>query len=146
MKIKTYIIQFFLFAIFGISIGCKKEIKSIEPIEVSNSNAENLGKWNLINVYGGISGVNEQNATGVVTWSFNNNILEVENNNPVSNPFSLPTGTYQYDVINSAGNTYLAIDQSEFGRFVITGDTMNINENFKSTGEVACGFIMILNR
>lgn len=146
MKTTTYIIQFFLIAVIGITVGCEKEIKAIDANETSRSNTEFLGKWNLDHVFGGFAGANEQYATGEVIWAFNNNNVIVENNGTNSSYFSLPTGTYQYNVIYANGNTYLSIDQSELGRYIITGDTMNIDENQRSTGDLACGFFMKLQR
>ncbi|WP_107038502.1 hypothetical protein [Brumimicrobium mesophilum] len=146
MKNTNFIIQFFLIAFIGICVGCTKEKPSISENNINRTKSEFHGKWNLVQIFGGIVGANEQYALGDVTWLFGANDLIVENNGSSSVYYSLPTGTYQYDVIQANGNTYLSIDQSELGEFVIVGDTMNIDENSQSFGVGACGFYMKLQR
>ena len=144
MKTKKYHINFLFIALIAITFGCKKEITSAHSSVKSES--ELKGKWNLVHVYGGIMGVNEQYPAGDVTWNFTADSVIVEHTGTNSTYFSLPSGTYAYDVIQTGGNTYLSISQSEMGQFIINGTSMDIDQNKYSTGEGACGFYMELER
>lgn len=144
MKTKKYQINFLFIALIAITFGCKKEITSAHSSVKIES--ELKGKWNLVHVYGGIMGVNEQYPAGDVTWNFTADSVIVEHIGTNSSYFSLPSGTYAYDVIQTGGNTYLSISQSEMGQFIISGNNMDIDQNKYSTGEGACGFYMELER
>lgn len=143
MKATKYILLFLLIAILGVSFGCKKEEFAKAKIRSENGIS---GTWNLTHVYGGIAGVDEQYASGEITWKFNSSNLVVNNNSSSSNYYYLPTGTYQYAIIQSGLSTFLSIENSELGQYIISGDDMSINQNMQSTGEGACGFYMELER
>ncbi len=143
MKATKHIIPFLFIAIFGLSAGCKKETFSKAK---TRSESEIKGTWNLVHVYGGIAGVNEQHAHGEVTWTFGTTDLVVADNTSGSVYFSLPSGTYQYNIIQSGSLTYLSIQNSEIGQYIISGNDMSIDQNKQSTGEGACGFYLELER
>lgn len=143
MKATKYFIPFLLITILGLSTGCEKEtfLKAKTRSETGIK-----GTWNLIHVYGGIAGIDEQYAHGDVTWTFTSTDLIVTDNASGSAYFSLPSGTYQYNVIQSGSLTYLSIQNSELGQYIIAGNDMSIDQNKQSTGEGACGFYMELER
>lgn len=144
MKSKRYQINFLFIALLAIGFGCKKERTT--PPGSMKSESEIKGKWNLVHIYGGIMGVNEQYSAGEVTWNFTADSVIVNHTGASSTYFSLPSGTYAYDVIQQGGQSYLSISQSEMGQFIINGNAMDIDQNKYSTGEGACGFYMELER
>lgn len=128
--------------------ACKKEVRpNSNPSPASNALE---GKWNLVRLYGGITGANEVHAIGEIEWTFNGQNSTVMVNNTVGNSsyYSLPSGTYTYQQISDPGQNqqYLVIDANELGQFVISGNQMLIDENKKSDGEGACGFYFVLER
>lgn len=143
MKATKYILPLILIAILGISFGCKKE-EFLKAKTRSESGIQ--GTWNLVHVYGGIAGVDEQHAHGEITWTFGTSDLVVSDNTLGSSYFSMPSGTYQYTIIQSGSSTFLSIQNSELGQYIISGNDMSINQNMQSTGEGACGFYIELER
>lgn len=143
MKAIKYSLPILLFAIFTFASGCQKETF----LKAKTRSASGIkGTWNLVHVYGGIAGIDEQHAHGEVTWTFGTTDLVVADNTSGSAYFSLPSGTYPYTIIQSGSLTYLSIQNAELGQFVISGNDMNIDQNKQSTGEGACGFYMELER
>ena len=126
--------------------GCKKETRSAQQHNSSKSTID--GKWNLIRLYGGIMGADENHATGEIEWNFDtqSNTLTVTNTAGNSSYYSLPSGTYSFQEISNSNQHYLVIEANELGEFVISGNQMLIDENKKSSGEGACGFYMVLER
>ncbi|WP_100614409.1 hypothetical protein [Confluentibacter citreus] len=102
--------------------------------------------WNLNNVSGGIDGVDNDFASGVIVWEFKNgtSTLTVSNtNNNAAIEDGLNSGTYSFSV-NKIGNVeYLTINSSEFGSLTFTtNDTvLIINQNETSTGTGNDGYI-----
>lgn len=128
--------------------ACKKEVRpNSDPSPASNTLE---GKWNLVRLYGGITGANEVHAIGEIEWTFNDQNSTVTVNNTAGNSsyYFLPSGTYSYQQISgsSQNQNYLVIDGNELGQFIISNDQMHIDENKKSSGEGACGFYFELER
>ena len=126
MKKTTLIIILLL-----ITISCNSE----DTLKVDNS-------WNLINVSGGIAGIDENFNKGEVKWTFNegNSTLKVVKN--TSDPYSgIADGTYTYSILTNNDHFYLIIDSQEKGSIITTGSFMEIDENRQSTGTGADGFI-----
>lgn len=143
MKALKYSLSILLISMLVLFAGCEKET-FLKAKTRSESGIK--GTWNLVHVYGGIAGIDEQYAHGDVTWTFTSTNLVVADNTSGTAYFFLPSGTYQYNVIQSGSLTYLSIENSELGQFVISGNDMNIDQNKQSTGEGACGFFMELER
>ena|SRR5690606_8457761 len=100
--------------------------------------------WNLENVTGGIAGVNNNFSPNVVVWEFNLNtsVLIVTNTNTnTALEDGLDAGSYTFQ-INRVGNyDYLSIANNEVGRITITETTFILDQNEKSTGTTADGYI-----
>ncbi|WP_418603243.1 hypothetical protein [Hwangdonia sp.] len=106
--------------------------------------------WHLVNVTGGVAGVNETFSLDTIVWAFNDatKTLVVENNNDDDTiEDALDSGTYEFDVIQGpSGKTFLTINTSEFGNFEISQNTLTIDQNITTTGTGADGFIYTFKR
>lgn len=138
--------SFLVFTVLFLLTACKKELNPVYQNHASTATLE--GKWNLIRVYGGIAGIDENHNAGEIEWTFNssNNTLTVNNTVGSSNYYSLPSGTYNFQQISNSNQHYLVINANELGQFIFTGNQIRIDENKKSTGEGACGFYLVLER
>lgn len=146
MKKIVYILPLLILVVLS---ACKKDIRPTNTTHQNNHATSDLdGKWNLIHMYGGIAGANENYAHGEIEWTFNtqNTTLTVNNTIGNSSYYSLPSGTYPFQQISNSNQNYLVIDANELGQFVISGNQIFIDENKKSTGEGACGFYLELER
>lgn len=145
MKAITYSFWLSLFLCVLLT-GCRKETG---PTQTGNSPKNTLnGKWNLLRLYGGITGANENHSSGEIEWTFDTQTSSLTVDNTAGNSvyYSLPSGTYSFQEISNPNGHYLVIDANELGGFVISGNQLLIDENKKSTGEGACGFNMVLER
>lgn len=105
--------------------------------------------WNLINVSGGIAGVNEDFQSGTITWTFDEptETLTIFNNNTnVNIEDGLDSGTYSYSILNVEDKSFLVLDSNELGSIELTTNQLTINENIKSESNVADGFIYLFSR
>lgn len=104
-------------------------------------------KFYLVNVSGGFAGVNENFDKGQIIWIFNeqNSTLKIEKNTNES--FSgLNEGIYSYSIENIDSLQFLLIDQNEIGGVSTYENGMIIDENIRSTGAGADGFILTLEK
>ncbi|WP_242135540.1 hypothetical protein [Aestuariivivens marinum] len=106
--------------------------------------------WHLINVSGGVSGVNDSFSLGTIVWSFNETTLKltIENDNTDdTKQDGWDSGTYDYLLDQTDSRDFLTISGTEVGELIFTSEnTMIINENEKSTGTAADGLIYTLQR
>ena len=135
MKTKLLIALCCMFILTGCSVG-------------NDVNTQQTYKrlWHLINVTGGIGGVNENFEPNTIVWSFNETTakLTVTNDNPDDTiEDGLDSGTYDYSIINANGESYLVINDNELGELSFSQTGMGINENVKSTGTGADGFLYL---
>lgn len=140
MKTKILTLLVTLAVILFTSCNNDDDVTPVEPIN---------GTWNLTNILGGFAGIDDDYASGVITWTFNtqNMTLHVENNNTQETIFSgFETGTYPYTLVESNGNEYVHIDGEEFGGYVINSDGMIINQNEIQDGVLVDGFILHFER
>ncbi|WP_299548426.1 hypothetical protein [Seonamhaeicola sp.] len=106
-----------------------------------------LYHWNLINVSGGLAGVDNDFEVGDIVWNYDQftNKLYVENLNPDDMiEDGLDTGTYDFLIFDVATNLFTVLDGNEFGE-IYNSETDNtiliIDQNSLSTGAGADGFI-----
>jgi hypothetical protein len=114
---------------------------------VSNKNSIIIEEFSLINVSGGFAGINENFAEGEIIWSFNtqNATLTVEKN--IQNVFSgLSEGDYSYSIQNINDKQYFFINNIESGGVTNEENRMIIDENERSIGSGADGFIYQLEK
>ena len=84
------------------------------PVEFDNL----LATWNLINVNGGLSGIDLRFSPGDVTWDFEQNEVTIVNSSTDDTLVGLKSGTFVYTVEESdefAGRYELAIDSTKLG-------------------------------
>ena len=99
-------------------------------------------KWSLINISGGIAGIEIILDKGQITWVFDeaNNSLIVEVN--IDDPLiGLSEGTYSYDLETIGNELFLFVDSSEFGAITISDTQLKIDQNITSTGTTADMFL-----
>ncbi|RIA09714.1 hypothetical protein OE09_1560 [Flavobacteriaceae bacterium MAR_2010_72] len=108
------------------------------------TNQETLtGIWNVRQISGGVAGINDEYEPGTITWSFNNQILIVDNNENQGNTYSgLESGTYNFSTIEIDGVNYIIINNAEYGSYTLSIDSLTINQNQTSSGPGADGFIL----
>jgi hypothetical protein len=83
----------------------------------------------------------------VITWTFNNQILTVENNENQWHIFSgFESGTYNYTVSEIDGINYIIINNAEFGSYTLSRNELIIDQNIKKSGTGADRFILQFNR
>lgn len=100
--------------------------------------------WHLVNVTGGVAGIDEQFPVGTIIWSFDDatKTLTIDNKNTDDSiEDALESGSYDYSVLDVDGKTYLSIEGNELGSFEISQSNLIINQNIMSTGTGADGFI-----
>jgi len=135
MKISIYILLLIL------ATNCQNSDDTLNHTDIL------YGSWNLKNISGGITGINNDFESQLIFWSFNsdNSILTVTNNNSDTTiNDGLETGTYKYLIQATNGQSFLFINDSEFGNITIFGNELIINQNIITDGNGADGFIMKL--
>ncbi|WOD43820.1 hypothetical protein [Hwangdonia lutea] len=137
---KSIIIVLSCFFMFS---SCSTSENPIDPQKVKYL-------WHLVNVSGGVAGVNETFSLDTIVWAFNDadKTLVVENNNDDDTiEDALDSGIYDFDVIEGAsGKTFLTINETEFGNFEISQSALTINQNITTTGTGSDGFIYTFQR
>ena len=107
------------------------------------------GTWNLKNISGGLAGINDDYNQGIIKWIFDSQALTltVENNNSQNTIYDgFESGIYSYSILESGGNSYLIVEDIEFGGFAITENNLVIDQNKTTAGSGADGFIIELER
>jgi len=100
--------------------------------------------WNLVNVSGGVSGVDIDYDTGDIVWLFDevNTMLTVTNTNTDDAlEDGLESGTYPYSVIDNGSDLFLSINETEFGSFTVSGNQLIIDQNITTGGTGADGYV-----
>ncbi|MDI1256027.1 MAG: hypothetical protein PSV16_07980 [Flavobacterium sp.] len=103
----------------------------------NNNVPENLiGHWKLVNVSGGIAGINQPITDGAVTWEFNSNNTVTIVNAGDDDYTGLASGTYPYAFVNSdvpeSCAEKLAINNTQSGGCLTftTDGKMLISDNY----------------
>jgi hypothetical protein len=105
--------------------------------------------WNLVNVSGGIVGVDDDFQTGTIIWTFNDEtetLNVVNDNTDDTKQDGLATGDYTYSVVNIEENSFLIVDSNELGSLTLNTSQLIINENETSEGSAADGFIYTFSK
>ena len=100
--------------------------------------------WNLTYMSGGFLGIDQNYSSDIIKWTFdaNNSILIITNDDPRnSNYYGLKEGRYQYQIHKLKDETYLFIENSEYGAFILDKNSLLINQNKTITGTISDGFI-----
>lgn len=113
----------------------------------TNNNLSIEQKFYLVNVSGGFAGVNDSFDRGQIIWIFNeqNSTLNIEKH--TNDSFSgLNEGIYSYSIENINNDLFLHINENELGGVSTYENGMIIDENMRSTGSGADGFIITLEK
>lgn len=105
--------------------------------------------WHLINVSGGIAGVDHDFALNKIIWSFNEPTLKLTVNNTNTDSTiedGFDSGVYNYSVITNGDKEYVVVNSNELGLVTVTETTLVIDQNLMSTGSEADGFIYTFRR
>jgi len=113
----------------------------------SNQEETLNGIWNVKNISGGISGIDDDYDNGIITWTFNNQVLTIENNESQGNIYSgFESGTYNYSTNEVNGINYITINNAEYGGYTLSINNLTINQNETSSGSGADFFILQFER
>ena len=107
------------------------------------------GTWNVQNISGGFAGINDDYATGTITWTFNDTskTLQVTNNNEADVIYDgLPTGQYNYSILSMENELFLTINGQESFGIAVFNQQLLLDENKKTTGTGADGFQIVLSK
>ncbi|WP_298893382.1 hypothetical protein [uncultured Psychroserpens sp.] len=111
----------------------------------SNNESTLHGEWSLVNVSGGLAGIDDDFPVGLITWDFNLNAQEltVTNTNVELVIYDgLPTGTYDYSVMTSTGSdATIVINNVNYAVVSITSTSLVLDE-----GVAADGFLLTYMR
>lgn len=111
-----------------------------------------INEWNMINVTGGVSGVDHDFQIGDIVWVFDNNnsILNINNNNENADlEDGLDSGNYNLFFHEHNEDLFLIVEGVEFGEIKISGDDnddMTIDQNSLSTGTGSDGYVYTFKR
>lgn len=127
---KHFICVVFLFVI----IGCGSD-DDVTPVNPPSNPSGLIGIWNLVNVTGGFSGINDDFEKGVIVWDFDDTKkrVEVTNNNAANSSTEdlFPTGVYTFSIVTINGNKELIVNERNLGNFEITTNEFIVDEQFK---------------
>ncbi|WP_411030630.1 hypothetical protein [Spongiimicrobium sp. 3-5] len=129
----------FVLCCIGFLFGCNSDDSINLPLEVFTA------EWHVSNISGGLAGINDDYVQGTIIWSFtpDSGTLEVENNNNTDTIYDgLPSGTYEYSILDVDGELFMIIDNQEFGGIASTTNSLTIDQNQTSNGSGADGFIL----
>ncbi len=89
-------------------------------------------KWNLVNINGGLMGIDEKFNEGEISWRFNEDKVIIENNSSDMNKTgSFESGTYSYQLAKPSGdsNWRLEIDEINLGTIILlSSDSLIIDQ------------------
>lgn len=138
---KSKILVLLVVGFCGVIASCNND----DSIQATTIN----GTWNLKNISGGLAGINDDYNQGIIKWIFDSQALTltVENNNSQNTIYDgFESGIYSYSILESGGNSYLIVEDTEFGGYTLTENNLMIDQNKTSTGSGADGFVIALER
>lgn len=102
-------------------------------------------EWHLLNVSGGVAGVNDDFEANTIIWIFdqeNNSVNITNNNTDDTKQDGFDTGTYSFSSLESNDSFYMVINGDELGEYTFPNQqTLQIDENYKSDSDGTDGFI-----
>jgi len=107
------------------------------------------GTWYLINVSGGFAGIDNDFEKGKIVWKFNpkeETLIVANDDNSNSIYKGLATGTYTYAILQEKDQSYLQINDMEFGEILAAKTQLVVDQNSSTSGSGADGFVMVLVR
>jgi hypothetical protein len=97
-----------------------------------NDNTPSMkGTWSLTNVHGGITGSDDSFDPGMITWDFDptSHTVTIVNNNTFEAQDILPSGTYDYSVVENTTSSELCSENivvggTNYGCFAVSAHEM----------------------
>lgn len=89
------------------------------------------GKWDLVNVSGGLLGVDQDFEKGTIVWDFNESdqTVTISNNNELQDVYDgLPSGTYPYNVSAPADADVLIVNEINLGLIDLKMNSFTVEE------------------
>lgn len=123
----------------GFFTGCNND-------DDSNGETTLEGTWKLTRVQGGFGGADEEFQSGAITWTFDfdDQTVDVVNNQPESDYDFFETGTYDFEVLSTNDPNdpcgHMIIDNLDFGCLDISSNTLKLDQ------QMADGFLITLKR
>ncbi|NQY29931.1 MAG: hypothetical protein HRT69_10710 [Flavobacteriaceae bacterium] len=120
------------------------KFEKITPLDKSGKANTNKQTWNLTNMSGGFVGINQDYNSGVIKWTFDTKhlILTIKNNEPKNSNYSgLKPGKYSYKIHHTKIASYLFVENTEYGIFILNKNNLIINQNKTINGGFSDGFI-----
>ncbi|RED46498.1 hypothetical protein DFQ10_101269 [Winogradskyella eximia] len=131
---------FFILVLMLSTLSCNSDDDTQQ-----NSDPTLDGSWSLVNVTGGLAGIDDDFETGLIIWDFNQDNLEltVTNNNTVNVIYDgFPTGTYDYEIFTETnGEMSVVINTVSYRVTTLASSQLVIDE-----GIVADGFLLTFIR
>lgn len=111
---------------------------------INNQNSIGV-EWDLVNISGGLAGVNNSFNRDIIVWTFNasEETIIVENNSSINSIYDgLDSGTYTFTIEGNDINSFIIIDGIEFGEIIVTNNEFTIDQNNSTSGIITDGFIL----
>ncbi|MEM7299259.1 MAG: hypothetical protein AAF391_13455 [Bacteroidota bacterium] len=104
-----------------------------EPLQYPGYEVTDLaGKWYLMNINGGLTGINNQFNQGEISWSFSNSEVTIVNSTTNPDKYSsLESGTYPFEMIGTGigGTKILQVDGQDLGVIVqLTSNSLVVDQ------------------
>ena len=137
MKFNLYI---FVLALFTISCN------SNDDLQINDQPTPN-GSWSLVNVSGGLAGVDDDFEINLITWDFSHDDLKLtitNNNTAIVIYDGLPSGIYDYEILSTTDDDeYLVVHNFGVNYKIIT---LSTSQFILDEGVAADGFLLQLSR
>ena len=131
---------FYFFVLVLFSFSCNSDDDAQQ-----NTDSALQGTWSLVNVSGGLAGVNDDFEIGTITWNFNEDNLEltVTNTNTTTVIYDgFPSGTYDYELLTpTEESASVTINSFEYRITTLTSSLLLLDE-----GVAADGFLLTFRK
>ncbi|MFC0603324.1 hypothetical protein [Winogradskyella pulchriflava] len=130
---------FYILALMLLTLSCNSDDDNHQ------TNIPTLdGEWSLVNVFGGLAGVDDDFDVGTIIWDFDedNSELTVTNTNTANVVYDgFPSGTYDYELLTTDGDTSIIINTFTYRITSLTSSQLVIDE-----GIALDGFLLTFSR
>ena len=108
---------------------------------------QGIGPWNLINIKGGVDDSETDIDRGAITWVFDEiNLKLFVTNNVNGVPTGVEDGEHDYRLEQSGNETFLIIDDEEYGALSIGTRSLTIDQTITSAGTSDDEYVLLFVR
>lgn len=123
--------KFLLLFVFAAMLACDSEGEGGDL-------SQGVGPWNLINIKGGIDGIDTDIDRDQITWSFNDLSLTLFVVNNIGGiPTGVDAGEHDFSIEESGNELFLYIDGEEYGALTIGTNSLTVDQTVTSNGTSA---------